>query len=177
MIEVTKELIRRFEKNTKLVNGCMEYQGNLHQEGYARFGRNVNGKSVQLLIHRAIAHFYHGLDLKNRKSMACHTCDNPRCINKKHIYIGNAKTNIMDAIKRGRYKQNNTSTHCPAGHEYVPEITRYVKKRNGFLNKRCLLCHRAESLTRSKSRRERNLKLYGFTRSPREKEVRKQAQK
>ena len=34
--------------------------------------------------------------------MACHTCDNPGCVNPAHIYAGNAKSNYRDAINRGQ---------------------------------------------------------------------------
>jgi len=34
--------------------------------------------------------------------MICHTCDNPQCVNPKHIYAGTAKDNAKDCMDRGR---------------------------------------------------------------------------
>lgn len=34
--------------------------------------------------------------------MVCHRCDNRKCINPEHFYLGTAKINIMDSITKDR---------------------------------------------------------------------------
>src|SRR5690349_10585827 len=33
----------------------------------------------------------------------CHTCDNKRCVNPDHLFLGTAYDNAMDAIRKGRF--------------------------------------------------------------------------
>ena len=35
--------------------------------------------------------------------MACHTCDNPRCVNPAHIFPGTNSDNVQDSIRKGRW--------------------------------------------------------------------------
>ena len=78
--------------------GCWNWNGKAKVSiGYGRI--NYNGKSY--LAHR-FSMMIHGKDPTGY--FVCHHCDNPKCVNPEHLYLGDAKTNAADAIKRGRWR-------------------------------------------------------------------------
>lgn len=40
------------------------------------------------------------------KMFVCHKCDNPACIRLDHLFLGTAKDNYVDALKKGRAKHD-----------------------------------------------------------------------
>ncbi|WP_369073974.1 HNH endonuclease signature motif containing protein [Hymenobacter sediminis] len=80
----------------------------------------------------------------------CHTCDTPACINPAHLFLGSPKDNVLDKMKKGRWKGNGNEkkTHCPHGHEYTPENT--VVRVSGA--RRCRECKRIKNRIAEKTR-------------------------
>lgn len=65
--------------------------------------------------NRLVYSLVHNLDLG--KNLVLHTCDNPRCLNPEHLYLGDHKQNMRDKISRNR-DHNKVKTHCKNGHEF-----------------------------------------------------------
>lgn len=76
--------------------GCWEWQGPLaHGYGILRFRGDRSERA-----HRASLRLLKGDDPGDL--WVCHTCDNKRCVNPKHLYIGTVQDNVRDAVKRGQ---------------------------------------------------------------------------
>ena len=77
-------------------NGCMEWLGSRNPKGYGQFtvGRfSARASRVAWIIEYG--------DLPVDK-FVLHKCDNPPCVNPKHLYLGTNSDNMLDKFRRGR---------------------------------------------------------------------------
>lgn len=70
----------------------------LNTQGYPRI--SVNGKRI--LLHRFIYEQCFGEIPEGM--IICHKCDNPKCINPEHLFVGTFKKNYDDMVNKGRRK-------------------------------------------------------------------------
>jgi hypothetical protein len=91
-------LEERFKKylSEKTGSGCIEWTGTLTTNGYGQIGNN--GKMFQ--AHRVAYFLATGVD--PGKLHVCHKCDNPKCVNADHLFLGTDKENRMDCKNKGR---------------------------------------------------------------------------
>lgn len=76
--------------------GCWLWTGGLSRKGYGHF--YLRGR-----IHRA-----HRVSFEMAKGPipaglgVCHKCDTPSCVNPDHLFLGDQRANILDAVAKGR---------------------------------------------------------------------------
>jgi hypothetical protein len=98
---------RRFVKRK---NGCWEWRGAILslRGGYGMFVCRPLGIYPGIRSNRAAYVLYNGVMLKPTEHVL-HRCDNPRCVNPAHLFVGDHKKNMEDKIAKGR--QNKGSSH------------------------------------------------------------------
>jgi hypothetical protein len=84
-------------------NGCWVWQGSLTNGGYGQ--TRYLGK-----LWRAHRLFYTLLvdPIADPKTFVCHQCDNPRCVNPNHMFLGDNQDNLTDMANKGRARNQWT---------------------------------------------------------------------
>lgn len=88
-------------------SGCLEWLGTLDRNGYGKLRYN----NEVFMLHQLSYKLYVG-DLTKGMHI-CHTCDNRRCWNPKHLYKASAKHNAQDrahkvGMRRRHYGETNS---------------------------------------------------------------------
>lgn len=92
-----------FWRKVRKTDGCWEWTASGDRVGYGRF-------SVKLRLfpaHRVAYALVHGETPAGL--VVCHACDNRRCVNPAHLWIGTQRENLDDAVRKGRLVKRQTA--------------------------------------------------------------------
>ena len=120
--------------------GCWNWKRGKTTAGYGE----VFFRGKVAYAHRVSAILFKGFD-PNSGLQVLHRCDNPACVNPKHLFIGTALDNQRDCINKGRRRnQNSIKTHCHKGHPLDGANLIIRKRSNGNRKsyRACLHCAR-----------------------------------
>lgn len=101
------------------LSGCMEWQGAIARNGYGMVRRGGRAFTVT----RLMMHFVHGFDLKSELHVL-HRCDNPRCVNTAHLFLGTTQDNIKDKVNKDRHNRGRRVWKARLCDDDVREIFR-----------------------------------------------------
>lgn len=128
-----QKMLKILEERTSINSetGCWEWQGSIKtDDGYGRV--YIDKKPVY--IHRLAAMIFHGYRPEYTSLSVLHKCNIRHCWNRDHLYVGTQTDNMQDKARN--------ITHCPQGHEYNEENTRYSKRADGGMQRQCKECVR-----------------------------------
>jgi len=90
---------------------CWEWIGARYNRGYGFFKGRVkyNDRLITVDAHR-YSYLLHYNEIPDGM-LVCHHCDNPGCVNPKHLYLGDVRKNTQDACDRGLIGHAKGSRH------------------------------------------------------------------
>lgn len=126
MVRPTESIRDRFYRGFVIVPaGCWEWSSQRSSKGY---GQIRISKKRQVRAHRLSYELHKGPIPDGL--FVLHRCDNPPCVNPEHLWLGTAKDNLHDAIKKGRWKMpfcegapNSKLTEAAVSHIKKRELT------------------------------------------------------
>jgi len=101
-------ILERFMKKFTRTPTCWNWKGVLNKDGYGQFTiyKNGNGSRQVFLAHRIAWELFIGA-IPN-SICVLHHCDNPRCVNPGHLFLGTRYDNVQDMVSKGRQRHTLT---------------------------------------------------------------------
>lgn len=103
-------------------NGCYNWQLSTSSNGYGKYFSQEQRRYVA--AHRRIWELTKGAIPEGL--YVCHKCDNKRCINVEHLFIGTPKDNILDMVAKDKQPKGRTHGMSKLAETVVLEILYYI---------------------------------------------------
>jgi len=96
------KLQERFWSKVEKTDECWNWTADKFSNGYGKLRVKHDGRLRQLGAHR-IAYLLTHFEVPDDR-FVCHSCDNPLCVNPKHLWLGTQADNMRDASSKDRVR-------------------------------------------------------------------------
>jgi hypothetical protein len=108
----------RFWRQVEMLEelSCWNWKGAIFQNGYAQFSHNGKTVKASRFVYAAVrGTIPDGM-------FVCHSCDNKKCVNPAHLFLGTAKDNVHDMMQKKRDR-------CVSGSEHYTKTRPWLVQR------------------------------------------------
>lgn len=114
----------RFMSYVTITDTCWIWNG---ARGRGDYGQFCLEDRNNMHAHRAAYVLFNKIKIPEGL-LACHTCDNPPCVNPQHIFLGTTQHNTEDMMKKGRSMKGEKHPKAKLTKENVLDIRRLHKE-------------------------------------------------
>lgn len=113
----------RFNRLLDKTDTCWLWLGDINGNGYGR----LQYMNKRMLAHRVSYLLHYGKFNKNM--YICHKCDNPKCVNPDHLFLGTQKDNMSDCSNKKRHTYGEKVKSAVLKKEDILEIRKLYSSK------------------------------------------------